>query len=180
MIDKLVRLLDRWLKTTPKDTYLKLLEQFDDPNKNSMTNLPVMLNEFWTRLNPGHFVVGPTPREMMYIDIETRHSDLMNLGVLITVATNALIHEDDKVVMDLSTNEFMVIKKQSLDDYFTGPSGVSVSYHDGVVQLKKAMAYHYQYLENAPSNHHCRVMNRMYNDILTVTRLIVKNMSEAK
>jgi hypothetical protein len=177
MIDKLARLLDKWLKTTPKDTYTKLLEQFDGPDV-GMTDLPTMLVEFWGRIKLGHFVEGPNAREMMYLSIEPRHSTLSELVSIVTLATNALIHEDDATVTEISTDQFMIRKSITLDDYLIGVSGRSISFYEGVRTIKELMVYHNRFIENAPSNYHCRVLNRMYNDILTVTRVISDNMKE--
>ena len=177
MIDKLTRLLDKWLKTTPKDTYTKLLEQFDGPNA-GMTELPVMLIEFWQRVKLGHFIEGPDAREMMYLSIEPRHSTISELVSIVTLATNSLIHEDEASVMDISTDQFMIYKNITLDDYFIGTNGRSISFYEGVRTIKELMVYHNRFIENAPSNYHCRVLNRMYNDILTVTRVIIANMKE--
>lgn len=179
MITKLYRLLDRWLTPVPKETYKKLLSQFDLPSA-GMAELPMMLHEFWDRLKPEHFKVGPSMRDMMYISLECRHDNIAQLKLLVTMATNSLIHEDDSTVMELATDLFMVNTTKTMDDYFQGTQGLTLSFYDGVVAVKEIMAYHYRYLENAPSSYHCRVLNKMYNDILTVTRLIVDNMNEGK
>jgi hypothetical protein len=179
MIDKLVSLLDRWLKTTPKQTYKKLLEQFDSPEA-GIGNLPEMLVEFWNRVNVGHFIEGPDVRQLMYINLECRHSSITELTSIITYVTNALIHDDEAVVMGVSQDLFIVNNPTTLDDYLITQGHTSMSFHDGVNALKTAVLYHNRYLENAPTTYHCRVLNRMYNDILTVTRTLIDNMKEAK
>lgn len=179
MIEKFKRMLERWLNATPKETYVKLLEQFDQPNS-GMVELPMMLHEFWLRVNPDNFRKGPDIREMMYINLDCSHDNIPQLKFLVTMITNALIYEDDKAIIDLATDQFIIKKQKTLDDYFVSQRGDTCTFYDGVVEIKRIMAYHYRYLENAQSQHHCRVFNKMYNDILTVTRLIVTQMPDSK
>lgn len=179
MIDKFKRMLERWLNTTPKQTYTKLLEQFDQPNV-GMVELPLMLHEFWVRVDPKHFQHGPNIREMMYINIDCNHDNIPQLKFLVNMVTNALIHEDDKAILDLATDQFIIKKQKTLDDYFLNQRGETITFTAGVAEIKRIMAYHYRYLETAPSQHHCRVFNKMYNDILAVTRLIITNMPDSK
>lgn len=179
MIDKFKRMLERWLNTTPKETYIKLLEQFDQPNS-GMVELPMMLHEFWLRVDPKHFQHGPGIREMMYINIDCNHDSIPQLKFLVNMVTNALIYEDDKAIIELATDQFIIKKQKTLDDYFLNQRGETIAFHAGVEEIKRIMDYHYRYLETAQSQHHCRVFNKMYNDILTVTRLIITNMPDSK
>lgn len=179
MIDKIACLINRWFNTTHKDTYTKWLEQFDLPST-GMSELPMMLVEFWRRLNTDHFITGPSVREQMSTHLELRHKTIGDLAITITYATNALIHDDEQIVMEVAKDKFIIKSTLTLDDYLMNGLGSSLSYHATVELLKNTMAYHYTYLENTPSNYHSRVLNRMYNDILSVTRLLIANMPEGK
>lgn len=177
MIDFIERLVARWTKTTPKQTYLKLLEQFEGPQA-SMVNLPGMLVEFWTRLKPLQFQNGLDARDMMYIDIETRHASIGELWRLMNLVTGALVQEDEAAVMDIAKEQFANYRKMTLDDYFAGADGGSLSFYEGVLNLKNAIVLHGLGIENLNSTYHSRVMNRMYNDILYITKVIIENMPE--
>lgn len=177
MIDFIERLVARWTKTTPKQTYQKLVEQFEGPEA-SMVNLPRMLVEFWTRLKPEHFKGGPTARDMMYIDIETRHDSIGELIRLISLVTAALVQEDETSVMEIAKERFAVNRKMTLDDYFAGITGGSIDYFEGVLKLQIAILTHGLGVENLNPSYHSRVMNRMYNDILYITKVIIENMPE--
>jgi hypothetical protein len=177
MIEFIERLVARWTGTTPKKTYLKLFEQFDAPQV-GIVNLPGMLVEFWQRVKPDHFTNGPTPRDMMYIDVETRHASLGELCRLMNLVTGALVQEDDATVMDISKEQFAAVRKMTLDDYFAGADGGSLSFREGVLDLKNAIILHGLGIENLNPTFHSRVMNRMYNDILYITKVIIENMPE--
>lgn len=179
MIDKLERLLDKWFKTTPKDTYTKLLEQFEQPHV-GIPELPVMLCEFWKRLRVGHFHGGPTPRDMMYIPLELRHETIGGLVATLQLASGAIVHDDEGMLMEISQTQFQQIHKITFDDYFSGVRGVPLSFNDGVRQIKQAMEVHADAIENLTSTYSSRVLNRMYNDILVVTRALIANMKEGK
>lgn len=177
MIEFIERLVARWTGTTPKKTYLKLFEQFEGPQA-SMVNLPGMLVEFWLRVKSDHFTNGPTPRDMMYIDVETRHSSIGELCRLMNLVTAALVQEDDTTVMDIAREQFAAVRKMTLDDYFAGADGGTLSFREGVMQLKSTIIQHGLGIENLNPTYHSRVMNRMYNDILYITKVIIENMPE--
>lgn len=177
MIDLIERLVARWTKTTPKQTYQKLLEQFDGPQA-TMVILPTMLVEFWQRVKPFHFMKGPDARDMMYIDIETRHSSIGELTRLMALVTAALVQEDEVAVMEIAKEQFATTRKMTLDDYFAGADGGTLLFEEGVRNLKNAIIVHGIGVENLNPSFHSRVMNRMYNDILYITRVIVDNMPE--
>lgn len=177
MIDFIERLVARWTKTTPKQTYTALLAQFEGPQA-SMVTLPNMIVEFWYRLKPAHFQNGPGVRDMMYIDVETRHASIGELTRLMNLVTGALVQEDEAAVMDLAKEQFATYRKMTLDDYFAGADGGSLSFYEGVLSLKNAIILHGLGIENLNPTYHSRVMNRMYNDILYITKVIIENMPE--
>lgn len=179
MIDFIERLVLKWTKATPKQTYLKLLEQFDHPTT-TMVILPQMLIEFWKRVEPKHFQNGPSVRDMMYIDLETRHENIGELVRLLTLVTGALIQEDDETVIEIAKEQFAIKRNTTMDDYFGGVGVGSVSYIDGVRIIQTAINNHGRNIETLNPSYHSRVLNRMYNDILTVTRAIINNLPEDK
>lgn len=177
MIDFIERLVARWTKTTPKQTYLKLLEQFEGPQA-TMVTLPMMLVEFWQRVKPFHFMKGPDARDMMYIDVETRHTSIGELTRLMSLVTGALVQEDESAVMDIAKEQFATPRKMTLDDYFAGADGGTLLFSEGVSNLRTAIILHGLGIENLNPTYHSRVMNRMYNDILYITKVIIENMPE--
>lgn len=179
MIDFFERLVVRWTKTTPKQTYTKLLEQFDLPST-TMVTLPQMIVEFWNRLEPKHFLNGPSVRDMMYIDIESRHENIGELVRLLTAVTAALVQDDEATVMEIAKDQFASKRTVTLDDYFGGIGIGSLPFTEGVTVIKQAILNHGRNIETLSSTFHSRVLNRMYNDILAVTRVIVNNMNEDK
>lgn len=175
MIDFIERFLLRWTKATPKDTYAKLLEQFDQPHA-TMVNLPEMLVNYWAQIEPLQFEGVLSVRDMMYIDISPRHENIGELVRLMTAATGALVEDDDETLMEISKSEFAVNRNMTLDDYFGGMG--SLTFIEGVRAIKYAVENHGRNIENLNPSYHARVLNRMYNDILYVTRVIVAQLKE--
>lgn len=178
MLDFIERMIRRWTSTTPKQTYKKLLEQFDQPDA-TMVNLPRMICEFWDRLEPHHFVDGPNVRDMMYINIETRHENIGELVRTLSTVTDALIQDDHDSVMDVAKATFIFNHKITLDDYFGGVGVGSLEFIDGIRVIKAALANHYRNIENLDQSYHARLLNKMYNDILYITRVIVTQLKES-
>lgn len=178
MIDKLERLLRKYFNATPKDTYLKLLEQFDQPSC-TIATLPGMLVEFWKRIDIEHFRNGPTFRDMMYSNMSVRHKNISELQNILMLATGAIAQEDEEAIHEISVNQFATFTEMTVDDYFAGLNGGSVPYLTGVVALKEAMTKLGQVLEHETSSYHCRMLNRLYNDILSVTTTIIHQMKDA-
>lgn len=178
MRDKIERLLWRWFKATPRDTYQRYLEQFESTDT-SITKLPYMLVEFWNRVDLKHFENGPTFRDMMYEQVHVRHKTITDLIGIITLATGALAQDDDQAIYEISVNQFAVTEDITMDDYFSSAKGGSVTYYDAVSQLKHTMKRFGEVIENLPSGYHCRMLNRMYNDILSVTVSIISQLKEA-
>lgn len=177
MIDKFGRLFKKWTKTTPKDTYQKYLEQFETA-ETTITTLPYMLIEFWNRVNLEDFKNGPSFKEMMNQSIHVRHKSISELNNILLMATGALVHDDESAIHEISVNQFATLEQLTLDDYFAGVRGGSVTYLDGVTQLKNAMKCHADVIENMPPGYHCRMLNRMYNDILTVTVTLINQLKD--
>lgn len=177
MIDFIERLVLRWFKATPKKTYLKYLEQFEQPST-SILDTPEMLVEFWERVDLRHFINGPSAKDMMYINVTTRHKDLGELVNLMTIATNALVRDDEETVMEISRNEFSTLTTMSLDDYYRVKDMGLLDFRTGVAVLKEAVRWHGINIENLQTKYHARVLNKMYNDILYVTRAMIDNMKE--
>lgn len=178
MIDKIERLLRCWTKTTPKNTYLKLLEQFET-SEASITTLPMMLVEFWRRVDLKHFEQGPSYRDLMYEQLSVRHKSITELIGILILATGSLAQDDDTSIHEISVNQFASFEDITMDDYFAGVRGGSVTYYDGVAQLKRHILNHGDVIENMQSGYHCRMLNRMYNDILSVTVSIITRMKDA-
>lgn len=172
------RLLARWTKSTPRDTYLKYLEQFESANA-TITTLPYMLTEFWNRVNLKHFENGPTFKDMMYVKIHVRHKTISELTGIMMLATGSLAQDDENSIHEISINQFATNETITLDDYLAGIRGGSVTYYDAVKQLKEAVAKLADVLENTPPGYHCRMLNRMYNDILSVTVTLMQQLKEA-
>lgn len=178
MIDKIKRLFKKWTKITPKDTYKKYLEQFDTVDA-TITTLPYMLVEFWERIDLDHFENGPTFRDMMYEKVHVRHKTITELVSILALATGALAQDEENSIHEISLNQFASFEELTMDDYFAGPRGGSVTYLEGVRMLKTAMKQHGDVIENTPPGYHCRMLNRMYNDILSVTVSIVNQLKDA-
>ncbi|ABY63084.1 hypothetical protein ST201phi2-1p256 [Pseudomonas phage 201phi2-1] len=178
MIDKIERLLRRWSKSTPKATYFKYLEQFEKADT-SITTLPIMLVEFWRRVDLKHFETGPTLKEMMYEKVHVRHKSISELAAILAMATGSLAQDDENFIHEISINQFAVFEDLTMDDYFANSKGGSVSYSEGVAILRQAMLAHGDVIENMPPGYHCRMLNRMYNDILNVTVTIVNQMKDS-
>lgn len=178
MIDKIERLLKRWTKATPKATYKKYLEQFDTVDA-TITTLPYMLVEFWNRVDLAHFENGPTFRDMMYEKVHVRHKTISELVSILTLATGSLAQDDENSIHEISLNQFASFEDITMDDYFAGVRGGSVTYLEGVRMIKTAMSRHSDVIENMPPGYHCRMLNRMYNDILSVTVSIVNQLKDA-
>lgn len=178
MRDIIERLLRRWSKSSPKETYLKWLEQFESTD-NTISTLPMMLVEFWRRVDLKHFEVGPTYRDMMYEQINARHKTITELIRILALSTGAIAQDDDSYIYEISINQFATFESITMDDYFAGIGNGSVTYYDGVTQLKKYMLQHGEVIENMQLGHHCRMLNRMYNDILSVTVSIIKQMKDS-
>lgn len=178
MRDKIERLLKRWFKATPRDTYLKYLEQFESTDA-TITTLPYMLVEFWNRVDLKHFENGPTFKDMMYEKVHVRHKTISELIGIITLATGSLAQDDENSIHEISINQFASYEDITMDDYLAGTRGGSVTYYETVKQLKSAMSKLADVLENTPPGYHCRMLNRMYNDILSVTVSIIQQLKEA-
>lgn len=177
MIDFIERLLNRWFKSSPKDTYLKWLEQFDTTDA-TITTLPMMLVEFWNRVDLAHFTNGPTYKDMMNVKIHVRHSTIAQLESILMLATGAIAQDDEPAIHEISVNQFATFETMSMDDYFAGLTGGSIPYYTGVSRLKEAMARHGEVIEHNTSSYHCRMLNRMYNDILSVTVTMIQQMKD--
>ncbi len=178
MIDKIERMLKRWTRTTPKDTYKKYLEQFEKADT-TITVLPYMLVEFWNRVDLSHFDNGPTFKEMMYEKVHVRHKTIVELTNILSLATGSLAQDDENAIHELSVNQFATVEDITMDDYFAGIRGGSITYLDGVTMLKNAINKHGDVIENMPPGYHCRMLNRMYNDILSVTVSIVNQLKDS-
>lgn len=178
MRDKIERLLGRWFNIRPQDTYKKYLEQFET-NDATISTLPYMLVEFWNRVELKHFENGPTFRDMMYEKVHVRHKTISELISILTLATWALAHDDENSIHEISINQFATFEDITMDDYFAGARGGSVTYYEAVRQLKDGMSNLGDVIENMPPGYHCRMLNRMYNDILSVTVSIVNQLKDA-
>lgn len=178
MIDKIEQLLRRWTKSTPKATYLKYLEQFETADT-TITTLPYMLVAFWNKVDLAHFENGPTFKEMMYETVHVRHKTISELVSILAMATGSLAQDDENYIHEISINQFAAYEDRTMDDYFGGVRGGSVTYLEGVRMLKQAMTRHAEVIENMPPGYHCRMLNRMYNDILSVTVSIINQLKEA-
>lgn len=177
MIDKIRRLLEKWTATSPRDTYLKYLEQFESVDT-TITTLPYMLVEFWNRVDLKHFEQGPTLKDLMYEKVHVRHKNLSEMISIVTLATAALAHDDETEIHEISINQFATYADITMDDYLTGIRGGSITYYDAVKQFKSCMAKLADVLENTPPGYHCRMLNRMYNDILSVTVSMINQMKD--
>lgn len=177
MIDKIERLLRKWTKTTPKATYRKYLEQFDTTEV-TITTLPYMLVEFWNRIDLTDFEKGPSFRDMMYEKVHVRHKTISDLVGILSLATGSLVQDDENKIHEISINQFAAFEDLTMDDYFSGTRGGSITYTDGVRMLHRAMIEHGEVISNMSPGYHCRMLNRMYNDILSVTVSIVNQMEE--
>lgn len=177
MIDKIERLLLKWVRATPKQTYLKLLSQFEKHDA-TINQIPLMLVEFWRKVDVNDFADGPSFRDMMYVNFRARHKTISDLYGLLIRATANIAQDDTDALNEISVNEFATYHEMTLDDYFAGVNGGSVNYFNGVSELKRLMLAHGEVIENLTNGYHCRVLNRMYNDILTVTVTIIENMKD--
>lgn len=175
MIDKLERLLLKWFKAEPKDTYLQLLKQFES-NDNTISNLPKMLVAFWERVDLRDFENGPGYRDMMDISIKVRHKSVSELTAMIIRATWSIAQEDLESVREISVNEFATYHDLTLDDYFSNIVGGSINFYTGVQNLRGVILAHGEVIENVTDTYYTRLLNRMYNDILSVTITIIENM----
>lgn len=176
MIAIFKRRLKGWAQRKRKREYHARLEHMDNGDMRP-EEFPVLLKEFWHRLDLDD-IVNLDIRHLMGVQMQIRHPSISSLIDSMLEVNDLVAHENDAALMRIAKNEFLKSHDIYLDAYFVDALKQSVDVKQSIIRLQGLVVVHCGLLEQVSESHYQRLLNRLYYDILTVTRSLVDQIED--
>lgn len=172
MITRFTQWLQGYTRSSRKQMYIEQIDHMEDGDMRP-EEFPVMLKEFWRTAYLPDFV-NLDIRQLMGVRMQIRHASISALIDSLHEVNDLVAHENDDALMRIAKNEFLNGQNIYLDAYFVDALKQGVDVKQSIVRLQGLVMAHCGLLEGVSESHYQRLLNRLYYDILTVTRSLAE------
>lgn len=174
MFKKFIQYFRRFQKDSDKEQLLTELERIDKDIISGEARLKA-INNFWQLVNLNELKTL-TIRKMMGVPIYLRHYSIGELLDALTRLNDHIANEDDLKISEMCRNEFIDRKTIDLDEYFINSGDSFIDVYKSIEKMRDLIWQQAEYLEQINHQAYQRQMDRMYYDIIELSRTIVKLM----
>ncbi|WWV94507.1 hypothetical protein KEN51_CDS0217 [Pseudomonas phage vB_Pae10145-KEN51] len=172
MFKKLIQYFRGFQKEVGKEQLLTELERIDKDIISGEERLKA-INNFWQLINLDELKTL-TIRKMIGVPIYLRHYSIGYLLDALTRLNDHIANEDDLKISEMCRTEFIDRKSIDLDEYFINSNDSFIDVCKSIETMRDLIWQQTEYLEQINHQAYQRQMDRMYYDIIELSRAIIK------
>lgn len=176
MVSKLFGFWTERIRRARLKRYIHEVKLLSD-TRQTLETLPIALSEFWRLVQVADFE-NITPKTAMAVNLHIGHKNLPELIDFITEFNDHIANGRDGQIELLVKNEFIAKRTVVLDLYLSDTKQMPIDIRQMLVKLQGALMHHRYLLELQDNQYYQRMAERLYNEILTVTSVLVETINE--